>query len=85
MVHHALTAITAQRKPTQAGASKTDAPLQSGLRQVERDFDVAPRSVGIRTCLAMRSVHNALNQTRNTRSGWNILSASSQVQPKNSR
>src|SRR5258708_7290919 len=33
---------------------------RSGLQHVERNVDVAPRSVGICTCLAVRGVHNGL-------------------------
>jgi hypothetical protein len=33
---------------------------RSGLHQVERNLDVAPCSVGIGTCLAVRRVHNDL-------------------------
>src|SRR5258706_14487649 len=33
---------------------------KSGSNHVERDFDIAPCSVGICTCLAVRGVHNCL-------------------------
>src|SRR5258706_3885717 len=33
---------------------------KSGSNHVERDFDIAPCSVGICTCLAVRGVHNGL-------------------------
>src|SRR5258707_14675277 len=57
IVRHALAAITARE--SRRNPCKTVC-YRSGLHHVERHLDVAPCSVGICTCLAVRRVHNGL-------------------------
>src|SRR5579864_770144 len=57
IVRQALAAITARE--SRRSPCKTVC-YRSGLQHVERNLDVAPCSVGIGTCLAVRGVHNGL-------------------------
>src|SRR6267143_1259619 len=57
IVRHALAAITARE--SRRSPCKTVC-YRSGLHHVERNVNVAPCSVGICTCLAVRGVHNGL-------------------------
>src|SRR6266446_486300 len=57
IVRHALDAFTARE--SRRSSFKTVC-YRSGLHHVDRNVDVAPRGVGICTCLAVRGVDNGL-------------------------